>query len=160
MKIEFDVLITPKKMYDYMLRHTLTSFQGILGESVGVFLILAFIISIKWYYLIAGVIIIAYQPIELYFKAKRQVERNEAFKTPLHYELTDDGITVSSGDAKDFQSWNDMYRAVSTLRSIILYTTRVNACIFPKEDMGDSTNDVIEMIHTHMKPERVSIRGN
>lgn len=160
MKIEFDVQITPKKMYDYMLRHTLTSFQGILGESVGVFLILAFMISMKWYYLVAGIIIIVYQPIELYIKAKLQVQRNEAFKTPLHYELTDEGITVSNNDAKDFQSWDDMYRAVSTLRSIILYTNRVNACIFPKEDMGESTNDVITMIHTHMKPERVNIRGN
>ena len=56
-------------------------------------------------------------------------------------------------------AWGDMYKAVSTGRSIILYTSRVNATIFPKRQLGDSKASVIEMISTHMPPARVKIRS-
>ena len=53
MQVEFDVKMTTAKMYDYMLFHMFTSFQGILGESMGVILIGAFVLSGKCIYLIA-----------------------------------------------------------------------------------------------------------
>ena len=84
--------------------------------------------------------------------------RNEAFKDLLHYRVDDKGITVTSGENSESLEWSRMYRAVSTSRSVILYTNRVNACIFPKEDMGDKKDDVIRIISTHMDPKQVNIR--
>ncbi len=55
--------------------------------------------------------------------------------------------------------WEDMVKAVSTMNSIVVYTTPVNACIFPKKDLGDRKYKVIEMISTHMPPQKVKIRG-
>ena len=52
-----------------------------------------------------------------------------------------------------------MHKAVSTGRSIILYTSRVNATIFPKRQLGDQKMAVVEMISTHMPPAKVKIRG-
>ncbi len=158
MKAEFDVNMTTGKMYDYMLRHTFTSFAGVVGEVLGIVLVVGFFVTGQWLYLIAGVVCVVYQPIALYMRARRQVNSNEVFKTPLHYTLDDEGITVKSGDNTDSLPWEKMYKAVSTNRSVILYTGRVNACIFPKDDMGDRKDEVIRIISTHMDPKQVNIR--
>ncbi|NLG05211.1 MAG: YcxB family protein [Clostridia bacterium] len=159
MQVEFDVKMTTRKMYDYMLYHMFTSFQGILGESIGVLLIGAFILSGKWIYLITGVIVLFYLPVALYMNAKKQVLLNPAFKEVLHYTLDDNGITITVGDSSESQKWEDMRKAVSTNRSIIVYTSKVGASIFPKEDMGSQCLNVIEMISTHMNPKKVNIRN-
>lgn len=158
MKVEFDVQMTTVKMYDYMLRHTFTSFAGIIGEALGVILVAGFFVTYKWLYLAAGILCIVYQPVALFYRSKLQVSRTEAFKTPLHYVLDESGITVSSGENTDSMPWDKMYKAVSSNRSIILYTNRYNACIFPKEDMGEQKEAAIKMICTHMDPKQVNIK--
>ena len=82
-----------------------------------------------------------------------------AFKEPLHYKLTEEGIEVSQGEQVQMQKWEDMYKAVSTQRSLIVYTSRLNASIFPRQDLAELTPGVIEMIATHMPPSKVKIRG-
>ena len=158
MSAEFDVKMTTGTMYDYMMRHTFTSFAGIVGELLGILLIVGFFMYGQWLYLAAGVVCVLYQPVALYYRARRQVNTNEAFKDLLHYRVDDKGITVTSGENSESLEWSRMYRAVSTSRSVILYTNRVNACIFPKEDMGDKKDDVIRIISTHMDPKQVNIR--
>ncbi len=156
--IEFDVKMTTAKMYDYMLYHSFTSFQGILGEMVGIFLIIGFFVSGKWMYLAAGIIVVLYLPVALYINAKKQVTLNPVFKEPLHYRLSEEGIEIIVGDAHESQAWSDMHKAVSTSVNIIVYTNKVNASLFPKSDMGDQTMAVIKMISTHMNPKKVNIR--
>ena len=82
-----------------------------------------------------------------------------AFKKPLHYKLDKEGITVSQDDTEEKQEWAQMYKAVSTGKSIIVYTSRVNASIFPKKDLGENKAKVIEIISTHMPPSKVKIRN-
>ncbi len=159
MQIQFDVKMTTGKMYDYMLHHTFTSFQGILGEAVGVLLIAAFVASGKWLYLIAGVTVVLYLPVALYMNAKKQILLSPVFKEVLHYTLTEEGITIRVGDEEDSQEWKDMCKAISTGKSIIVYTSKRNASIFPKSDLGDQKMAVIEMISRHMDPKKVNIRG-
>ena len=84
---------------------------------------------------------------------------NPVFQEPLRYILYEEGLTVAQGEAREQMAWEDMYRAVSTGRSIILYTSRINATIFPKRQLGDRKAAVIEMISTHMPPAKVKIRS-
>ena len=114
--------------------------------------------SKQWIFLIAGIVLLLYLPRTLFLKSKQQVLNNPAFKESLHYVLDEDGITVSQGELSEGQSWENMVKAVSTPRSIIVYTSKVNATIFPKREMGDKTPYVIEMISTHMPPAKVKIR--
>ena len=158
MKAEFDVKMTTNKMYDYMLKHNMTSFSGILGEFVGLLIIVAFFLYHNWLYLMCGIVIVLYLPVSLYLKSANQVKLNPVFKEPLHYILDEEGVTVKSGENEDSLPWKDMYKATSTTTSVILYTNRVNACIFPKGDMGDAKDDAIRIISTHMDPKRVNIR--
>lgn len=158
MTIEFDVKMTTSKMYDYMMKHNMTSFVGILGVFLGALLVVSYFLYGKWLYLLCGVVIILYNPVDLYIKSARQVKLNPLFKEPLHYIIDEEGITVRSGENESSLPWNQMYKATSTTSSVILYTNMVNACIFPKSDMGDVKDDVIKMISTHMDPKRVNIR--
>ncbi len=158
MEIEFDVKVTAGVLYDYLLYHTYTSLSGMLGTLVGVFLIMAFLSTKYVIYLIAGVVLIAYLPGALFLRAMQQVQNTPAFKKPLHYKMTDEGISVSQGENEENQSWDNCVRAVSTGRSIILYTSRTAASIFPKRDLGDKKEALIQMISTHMPPKKVKIR--
>lgn len=159
MELEFDIKMTSGALYDYLLYHTYTSLSGMLGTFVGVFLLMAFLATKYFIYLIAGVVLIAYLPCSLFLRAKQQAMNTPAFKNPLHYKMTDEGISVSQGENEESQSWESCVKAVSTSRSIILYTSKVTASVFPKEDLGDKREALIRMISTHMPPKKVKIRS-
>lgn len=159
MELEFDVKMTPMAMYDYLLYHTYTGLSGLIGTLVGVFLIMAFVATKYPIYLIAGLVIILYLPLNLLLKANQQVQGNAAFKKPFHYKMTDEGVCVSQGENEESQSWKDCYKAVSTRSNIILYTSRTTASIFPRKDLGQKQEALIAMISTHMEPKKVKIRS-
>lgn len=159
METEFDVKITPGVLYDYMLYHTYTSAAGLLGSIVGALLVVVFFMGYGPLFLIFGIVILAYLPWTLFIKSRRQYLANPAFKEPLHYRMTQEGVEVSQKGESQSQKWEDMYKAVSTSRSLILYTSPVNASIFPKKDLEGKAAGVIEMISTHMPPKKVKIRS-
>ena len=159
MEIEFDVKITPNILYDYMLQHTYSRLPGLMGTLVGVLMLFLFMANRQPLILIIALVILLYLPWTLFIKSKQQALNTPAFKKPLHYRLSDEGIEVSQDETTEKMGWDDMYKAVSTSRSIIVYTTRTNACIFPKQDLGENRYKVIEIISTHMPPKKVKIRG-
>jgi len=160
MEVEFDVNITPGVLYDYLLAHTYRSVSGLVGTLVGALLIIAFASTMKVPYLIAGIIIIAYIPWTLFIKSRQQYLANESFKKPIHYRMDDSGIRISQEETESEIAWENVYKAISTSGSILIYTSKVNACILPKKDLGDKKPAVIAAISTHVEPKRVHIRGN
>lgn len=158
MELEFDVKMTPTAMYDYLMHHTYSGMSGIIGAIAGAFCIIVFLANRYVIYLIAGVVILAYLPLSLWLKANQQVQLTPVFKKPLHYKLTDEGIYVSQDGNEEMQSWEACYKAVSTKSSIILYTSKTTASIFPKKDLGEKTEALIQIISTHMPPSKVKIR--
>lgn len=159
MELEFDVKVNSKVLYDYMLHHTYGSFQGVLGTVVGALMLVGFATTGYVIWLIAGVVLLAYLPWSLFLKSKQQMLNTPAFKEPLHYRMTAEGVEISQNDVKEFQKWEHMYKATSTGKSIILYTSNVNACIFPREDLKGNEVAVIEMISKHMPTNKVKIKA-
>lgn len=157
--VELDVKIEAKDLYDYMLRHSYNSPVGIIGSCFGALFIVLALLTRQWVYLIFGLIILLYLPWTLFLRSRRQVLSNPSFRQPLHYLLDDQGLTISQEEESMQVLWEEMYKAVSTGRSIILYTSPVNATIFPKAQMEDQKTAVIEMISTHMPPAKVKIRN-
>ncbi len=157
--VELDMKIEAGDLYDYLLIHNYSGATGILGSAVGAMAILVGLTSKNWLLLILGIALLLYLPWTLFIKSRQQILNNPVFKEPLHIVLDENGMTVSQGELSEQQSWEHMIKAVSTGRSIILYTSRVNATIFPKKQMGDKKDLVIEMISTHMPPKKVKIRS-
>ena len=158
MRVEFDVKITAADLYDYMLSHTYSGFSGLFGSIVGALFIIMYFSVGYFLYLIAGAVILLYIPCSLFLRAHKQVALNEAFKKPLHYVLTDEGVTVSQGENEMFQGWDVVYKAKSTNRSLLIYTSKVNAWIFPKRDLGKDKEAVIQLISAHVAPNKVKIK--
>ena len=165
MSVKFEVKMTDKNMYDFLLYHTYTHMSGLLGAMIGV---LALGMGIN--YLIAGnsmaampafifaVLFLVVTPVSLKGRAKTQVQRTKMFQKPLQYELTEEGITVRQDDLEVTNKWEDFSKAVSTNRAVILYVTRMRALIFPRESMGEQYEPAVKMISTHMPPKNVRIR--
>lgn len=159
MELEFDVKVDSKVLYDYMLHHTYASFQGVLGTAVGALMLVGFAVTKYVIWLIAGIVLLVYMPWSLFLKSKQQMLRTPAFKEPLHYKMTEEGVEISQNDVKEFQKWEQMVKATSTGKSIILYTSPVNACIFPRADLKGNEVAVIEMISKHMPINKVKIKA-
>lgn len=157
--VELEVKIEAGDLYDYMLMHTYSSASGVLGSTVGALLILLAIGTQRWAFIVLGVILLLYLPWTLFIQSRRQVLTNPSFQKPLHYVLDDVGITISQEEDSVQYPWEELYKAVSTGRSIIVYTSKVNATIFPKKQLEDKRAGVIEMISTHMPPNKVKIRS-
>ena len=147
MELEFDVHVDANALYDYMLRHTFTKAAGILGSTAGALGIVAGMMQRYPIYVIFGAVVLLYQPVSLWLRA------------PLHYKMTEEGVEVSQKETQQFQKWEDMYRAVSTGKSLILYTDKIHASIFPRKDLGEKQSAVIAMISSHMEPGKVQIRS-
>lgn len=156
--LELDVKIEAKDLYDYMMAHTYNSGSGILGSCIGGLGVVFGIMTQKWIFLIFGVVILVYLPWTLNLKSKQQVLNNPVFKEVLHYTLNEEGLTVSQGEMVQSQVWSDMYKATSTAKSIIVYTSPVNATIIPRRVLGEDISQCIEIISTHMPPNKVKIR--
>ena len=156
--LELDVKIESGDLYDYMMAHSYNNASGIWGSCFGALMVIVGIMNKQWIFLIAGIVLLLYLPWTLFLKSKQQVLNNPAFKNPLHYVLDENGITVSQGEESQSQTWDNMYKAISTSKSIIVYTSAVNATILPRRALGENVNKCIEIISTHMPPKKVKIR--
>lgn len=157
--VELDVKIKASDLYDFMLMHSYNQPSGLMGSILGALMVIVALSTKQWLFLIGGIALLLYLPWVLFIKSRQQALGNPAFQQPLHYVLDENGVTISQGEETATQAWGDMYKAVSTTKSIILYTSKVNATIFPKEQMGDKKAAVIAMISTNMPPKKVKIRA-
>lgn len=159
MELEFDVKIEQNILYDYMLHHTYSGFSGVLGTVVGALICVAGVWRGGAIYLVAGLVILIYNPVSLFFRSAKQMKNTPAFAKPLHYKMTEEGMFVSQDGAEEFQEWASMYKATSSSQSIILYTTPFRASIFPRKDLKENQTAVIEIISKHMPPAKVKIKA-
>ncbi len=155
--VEVDVRIKAGDLYDYLLMHTYNSPSGMIGSCFGALLVVIAFLQSRWMLLVAGAVLLLYLPWTLFIRSRKQA-LNPVFQKPLHYKLDDEGMSVSQDDVEQKQAWEDMVKAVSTTKSIIIYTSKINATILPKRELGDQKAAVIEMISTHMPPSKVRIK--
>lgn len=155
--LEMDVKINTGDIFDFLLAHTYNSSIGILGSCLGGILVVAGLITHKWICLFVGLLILLYLPYMLYTKSRKQAN-SPAFKQPLHYILDENGLTVSREEESQSLPWEEIYKATSTSRNIIIYTSKEKATIIPRRELGENKNQCIEIISTHMPPAKVKIR--
>ena len=146
--INLTVKIEAGDLYDYMLMHSYNSPAGLLGSTFGAVLIIFAFATTQWIFAVLGVVMLLYLPWTLFVKSRRQILTNPSFQEPLRYTLDEEGLTVSQGEAQERMDWENMHKAVSTGRSIILYTSPVNATIFPKSQLGEESGGRDD-IHPH-----------
>jgi len=166
MEVKFDVKMTQKIMYNFLMNHTYKSMAGIAGVlfGIGAFVIMA----VTWgdvpewqsmVYLLFGFWFLLYQPVSLYTKAAKQVKLNPTFKKPITYIIGETGITTMQGDKQAEIAWEDMLKVTETKLSLLAYTGKRYSFVLPKESMGEQYETVVKMFREHMDAGRVKIKG-
>ena len=158
MEYEFDVHMTVAALYDYNMYYTYTSASGIIGTAAGACFLLVYFAERNIYLLVAALLLILYSPITLFYRSFKQVKLNPIYKNALHYKMNDEGVVVSTGEEELAVTWDEMYKARSSNQSIMLYTSKKSAWIFPKSEVKEHRVKIIEMISTHMPPQKVNIK--
>ena len=159
MSIKIDVKLTAWDMYEYMMYHTYrNTMQGLFGIIFGCILIGAFFATFKWLYLIAGVLLVGYIPVALYFSAKKQIISTDVFKETMHYTMNDEGVSIDVLEQHDEKTWDAVTKVVSTRGLLIIYTNRVTASLFPKSAMGNDYEKVIELIKNHVEKSKIKVK--
>lgn len=158
MPIELDVKITEKDMYHFHMYHMYHSFTGWFSVLIS---IMAFALAVLTWgkleltytilYTLFGVIFLFYFPLTLKTRAKRQIAQSEALKGTLHYKIDDAGVEVSFQEESALLEWKQIYKMVSTRQNVLIYSSRVNAYILPKEIIGGAYGNLTELAGKHLK---------
>ena len=159
MELKLVCNMTASALYDYNMHYTYTGAQGLIGTTVVALLLIGYGMNTDYIALLAaGLVIILYLPITLFVNSRKQMAANPAFKQPMYYTLNDEGVTVSVMDEEVTLQWEQVYKAYSTNQSIVIATGKANAWIFPKKDLGEDKAALIEMISTHVPPQKIRIK--
>lgn len=152
MPIEFDIKITDKDMYRFNMYHAYTGFQGIFATVIGIaVLVVAALtfgkveITYSILYLAFGIIFLVYVPVSLKMRSKRQLLVSPVLRETIHYSVDETGFHVSVGEETAELPWNMIYKIVSTKSNVLVYSSRVNAYVIPRVQLGVHYDAVSEL---------------
>ncbi len=165
MKTEFDITLSSKDMYRFSMYHAYTGSQGILSILIAVLCFFAAVTtkgSVEWMYTLLyagfGVVFLFYIPCNLYLRSKRQILSSEVLKHALHYRIDEEGIHTSQKEATADLPWEQVYKMVSTKYNVLIYSTRVNAFIIPREQIPGEYDALKEIASKHLETYRFKVK--
>jgi hypothetical protein len=156
--LELNVKIGSKDLYDYALKHSYSNSSGLIGSCLGALSIVLAFHKGEWAFLVFGIFIMLYLPVSLYIRTKKEAQNNPEYQKEVRAHFDEKGMTIKRGSVKKSYRWEELPLAVSTSRSIIVYTAKNQAMIFPKQQLGDKKAGLIEVISKHMAPSKVKIK--
>ncbi|WP_394925798.1 YcxB family protein [uncultured Robinsoniella sp.] len=166
MEVKFDVKMTQKIMYNFLLSHTYKSFSGVFGVLFGAAALAVFAMTFEkvesWQsilYLVFGIWFILYLPITLYLKSVKQVKLNPVFKKPITYILNDEGIQTIQDDQNAELKWEDLVKVTETKLSLLVYTGKRYSFVFPKESIGEQYDELLKLIQGHVDAGKIKIKS-
>ncbi|BDF06006.1 YcxB family protein [[Clostridium] hylemonae] len=167
MEEKLTVQMTKEALFDFLLYHTYSKFSGfltnVLGAAVGIMGIILLATGkitpvYLLFYLAAAAAFIAFTPLQLKHRAKKQVELNREYQTEWNYTFDNEGITVIRGEKTENVAWDKIERVVTTPKTIGIYYGKEHAFIIPKQAFGDRFMAVMKIIAQHIDPQRVRLR--
>lgn len=165
MPMEFDIKITDKDMYRFNMYHAYTGFQGIFATVIGIaVLVVAAVtfgkieITYSILYLLFGVIFLFYVPVSLKMRSKRQILASPVLKETLHYTVDEAGIHVSVGEQTADLEWKMIYKIVSTKSNLLIYSSRVNAYVIPRAQLGEQYEAVKALAKQKLESYRLRMK--
>ena len=155
MEVKATVQLTTKELFSFLMYNTystIASFIWVLlsiGGFVGFFYMLG-MPNVNPLYLAVllgiGLLFTVIQPIMLYFKAKKQIKKNEAINESLQYTFSKAGIGITQGELSAFCEWVEIMKVTSNKSIIMLYTNRMHAYIIPKKDVAEGLDELKQLI--------------
>lgn len=165
MKAEFDITLSSKDMYRFSMYHAYTGSQGIISILIAIVCFAASVFSVgsmeltyTVLYALFGVLFLGYMPFHLYLSSKQQIKRSEVLQNALHYIADDNGIHTSQNDASADLPWDAVYKIVSTKSSVFIYSSRINAYIIPRDQLGKEYETLRQLAAAHLPKYRLKMK--
>lgn len=163
--LEFDVKLTVKDMYRFNMYQTYSGMQGWLSVVVAIVLWARTIQSFGAVELpytvfctVLGLVFLLYFPVGLYARSKHSLEASGVLKETLHFAVDEQGFHVSQGEASAVLAWEQIYKMVAAKNSVLVYSTRINAYIIPREQLGDKYGQLAKLANAKLEKHRVKMR--
>lgn len=145
-------------LYHFLLQYNYKSFGGIFGLIISL-LSLVYVITTfgkhdmrtNIIFLFIGLLWTVIQPLLLLQKAAQQTTKNEAYKAALEYEFDSTGLKIYQGKEKAEVLWDNIVRVKEDRKQILLFTSRVHACILPKEQFVEELQQIKVLIQEKVK---------
>ena len=165
MHMEFDVQLTEKDLYRFNIYQSYTSSQGIVSLILTVLGIIMMVTALMegnvWYgilYFIFSIIVLFYIPVSLRTRVKLTMKSNAVLSGVLHYEVSEEGIAVSTGEEKAMLPWKQIYKMISTKHSVLIYSGRRNAYVLPKAQLGNQYVELKTLAEKMLEKHRVNLK--
>ncbi|HIU03835.1 MAG TPA: YcxB family protein [Candidatus Onthocola gallistercoris] len=164
--VEFSVKVGVKEMFDFLMYYNYHSFSGVLGMLISVcsgVALLMFHNSLdsltNFILVILFLIYIVINPILIWNRASKQIRSSDVFKYSMDYILGSKGFNVTQRGQELFRvPWDKVFRVKDTGKCLIIYLSRVNVYILPKEQLASKKADVLQMIRANTKKGTVKVR--
>lgn len=152
MEIKFDVDISVKDMYKFLVNNTYRRLTGIIWIIFSLVVVAVTVYTWGDVDIMYSVLMIllaslytVINPVMLYFKARKQVANNESFNSTLHYVVDDKGIKISQNNEKASVKWDEIWKVVRYGNEVIVYVTTVRAFVWPVDSIGDSYDRLAQL---------------
>ena len=83
---------------------------------------------------------------------------SEVLRGTLHYLVDENGFTVSQGEESANLPWDQIYKMVATKSNVLVYSTRINAYIIPREQLGEQYKDLAKIANEKLPKHRVKMQ--
>lgn len=145
-------------LYHFLLQYNYKSFGGIFGLIISLLSLMYVITTFGKHdmrtniiFLFIGLLWTVIQPLLLLQKAAQQTTKNEAYKAALEYEFDNTGLKIYQGKEKAEVLWENIVRVKEDRKQILLFTSRVHACILPKEQFVEELQQIKVLIQEKVK---------
>ncbi len=155
--IKFDVKVGVKELYFFLLHYNYASVNGAISLLLSLVSLGVFVFRLQyewstsnWFFLAIGLLFTVVQPVLLLKMAVTQKIKNPSMNDPLEYELREDGILLRQNDLEQLAPWDGIAKVVENKKQILVYTSRVNACIWPKKQLEEQKEELKLYVSEHV----------
>lgn len=149
MEIKASVQLNKKQVFNFLMHHTYFSFMGYIGILISICAVGAIVMT--WgkmpleneiLLFLAALLFTVIQPLMLYVRSGRQIQSSEAFRIPMQYEFSSQGMYVVQGNDGKLFRWDEITKITSTSMSVLVYTGKNHAFVITKEALGTKLDDL------------------
>ena len=159
-KIRLKITMTEKNIKDYVYGQTIKSMRGVAFFALGVIAIVILVMTwsdqnvfTKVCLIGIAAIYLVVQPVMTILKANTLSKRQELF-VPIDYEIDEEEVAVTQGEEHIVYRWEDGFRFVVKKNLLLMYVSRINAYILPKDQLGDAYSQILTLAKKHGCPVR------
>lgn len=152
-------------MYRFLMYHAYIGFSGIVNVVITVgalFLLFTGAGKGNAFYnamlILAASLFTIINPIQLYYKAAKQVKLTPMFQKPLDYVVSSEGILVKQGEDQMLLEWNMLRKVVETKKDFYLYMSLTRAHVLPKEGYLENVETMREFIRENVTEGIIKIK--